>query len=251
MFDNFGFEAPFAFAASLLLVLACVMLLLPVSPAAMAPAPKANAPTWQLLRVGAVMAPLAAMWSVHSSITFLAPTLQPFLAAAPFELKSSTIGLVFMGCTFGFASMAALAGTISAAIGYAHQMILGLVFIATGYLLVGPSPLAAHFLDPSIQITLVALLLAAMGGGLAMVPASPLMLRGAEAAGYGTSESTDAVAALATLGGSFGGFSGSMLGGAFAEVFDFPTAAASFAVLPLLVIPFLLPYRVLRSRELH
>ena len=42
-----------------------------------------------------------------------------------------------------------------------------------------------------------------------------------------------------------------MFGGVFAEIFDFPTAAADFAVLPLLVIPLLLPYRmgVMRSHQ--
>ena len=97
-FDFLGFAAPFAFASALLLTLAFVMVLLPVAPAAMSPATKANAPTGQLLRVGEVLAALVAMWSVHSSITFLAPTLQPYLAGRPFDFSSSQIGLVFTLC---------------------------------------------------------------------------------------------------------------------------------------------------------
>mmetsp|Transcript_57882 Transcript_57882/g.152025 ORF Transcript_57882/g.152025 Transcript_57882/m.152025 type:complete len:135 (+) Transcript_57882:2-406(+) len=131
-------------------------------------------------------------------------------------------------------------------------MILGLLCIAGGYTLVGPSPLIATAVGaPSLQLTLLALVLASMGGGLAMVPASPLMLSGAQAAGLGGKESMDGIAALATLAGSFGGFSGSLLGGVFAELFAFESAAAYFAFLPLLVLPFLLPYRIGALRARH
>lgn len=75
-YDVFGFIAPFILAASLLLLLGCLMLVVPVAPSAMLGASKANAPTWSLLRVGAVLVAVLAMWAVHASITFLAPTLQ-------------------------------------------------------------------------------------------------------------------------------------------------------------------------------
>ena len=80
-------------------------------------------------------------------------------------------------------------------------MVLGLLCISLGYFLVGPSPLITFWVNPSIPLVLAALVLAAMGGGLAMVPASPLMLAGAKAAGLGEKESMDGIAALATLAG--------------------------------------------------
>ena len=51
--------------------------------------------------------------------------------------------------------------------------------------------------------------------------------------------------------GSFGGFCGSIFGGFFAEIFEFPTAAADFALLPLAIVPLLIPFRIgaLRSSQ--
>jgi len=243
-FDSLGFAAPFALAALLMFILGCTMLVV-VPLATHAPAPNAtsNPPTWDLLRVSAVLVALVAMWSVHSSITFLAPTLQPFLTAPPFSLSPSAIGLVFMFCTIAFALMAALAGVISSIIGHAYQMMLGLLLIAVGYVFVGPAPWVIPFVGTSMGVTVTALVLAAMGGGLAMVPATPLMISGSQAEGFSARQSMDGVAALATLAGSFGGVSGPLFGGCFAEVFDFPTAASLFAIIPLLVAPLLFPFR--------
>lgn len=190
---------------------------------------------------------------------------QPFLTAPPFSLSPSAIGLVFMFCTIAFALMAALAGVISSIIGHAYQMMLGLLLIAVGYVFVGPAPWVIPFVGTSMGVTVTALVLAAMGGGLAMVPATPLMISGSQAEGFSARQSMDGVAALATLAGnalatcphtryillcgrtyfsgSFGGVSGSLFGGCFAEVFDFPTAASLFAIIPLLVAPLLFPFR--------
>ena len=245
-FDRMGFVAPFALASGLLLFLALAMLVLPVSPAGILPSAQPNAPTWSLLKVAPVRVALLCMWLVHCSITFLAPTLQPFLAGSPFYMSSSFIGLSFMLCTFAFAITAALGGVISDAIGHARQMMGGLAFIAAGYTIIGPSPLLWRLFPPLEQSTglaLLALCLASMGGGLAMVPASPLMVLGAMRAGFGSQESMDGVAALATLAGSFGGFCGSIVGGLFVEYMAFPAAAATFAALPILLIPSLCPFR--------
>lgn len=105
-----------------------------------------------------------------------------------------------MICTVGFAVMATLAGVISAAIGHAYQMILGLLFIGLGYTLVGPSPFLP-FLQQSIGLTLSALILASLGGGLTMVPATPLMISGAVAKGFDAKGCMDVIASLATLAG--------------------------------------------------
>lgn len=88
MFDSFGFAAPFALAASLLLLLGVSMIFIPVASSAMRPAAKSNAPTWKLMRVSAVFVAVVAMWSVHASITFLAPTLQVENHTLPCALPS-------------------------------------------------------------------------------------------------------------------------------------------------------------------
>ena len=235
-----GFELPFIVAGGSMLVLLPPLLLLlpPHDRAAQALAPPA--PVSRLLRLPAVWAGTITIAVVLVAVSFLDPTLQPFLAAAPLRLSPPHVGLIFSASILSYVFASVISGGLAARIGSIKQLVLGVLLVSIGYILIGPAPFLS-FLPPETTLALVlgGMLTIGLGGGLAYTPTNTLSLRSARAHGLSIEQASDGLAALVNLAFLVGSVIGPVLGGVLVELVGFRWASASFglaiAVLPLML----------------
>jgi hypothetical protein len=71
---------------------------------------------------------------------FLEPCIEPVLAAAPYGLSSTMIGLVLSAATLGMVSTMALSGRLSGILDPYTQHTIGFLILAATLPFLGPSP---------------------------------------------------------------------------------------------------------------
>ena len=183
-----------------------------------------------------------------TALTFLQPTLQPFLAQPPTSMPPITVGLAFSTETIAYIFSSVLAGPLSQKIGSRTQLILGSLLVVIGFLLIGPAPFlrGAHGApllprQHSGALVFIALGLIGTGSGLAYTPTNDLALEGCRRRGVSVASASDPLGALVNLGFLLGALSGPLLGGALVDYAGFPWASTGFGLSLAALLPFVLP----------
>ena len=240
----FGYAGPFAFAAICFGLTFIFMVLVPLDPSIDGSDDeevnrKRRTALFKMLTMPMVWIYALNILLVATALTFLEPTLAPFLEKAPFNLPPYAVGLIYMTIFLSFIIFNAIAPFAVNAIGKTPTVIIGLSGIAIGYFVMAPpqhisGPLSLFaFLHPpgkagGIAVLITGFILLGAGMGLPTGTFISLLAGEAEYKGIGVDSSSDAIGSIMNAFFSGGGALGPLLGGIFVHSFNFPRACCLF-----------------------
>ena len=250
LYELVGYSLPFVCSAAALGALALAMALSPVH-VGKAAASSAGSSMVSLLGLPVVGATFFVCFGVMAAVAFLDPTIQPFMAKAPYLLSETQVGLVYAASLLCYTLLSLFAGPISQRLGSLTTLVLGLLVMGVSYVVMAPLsrfsfPLAPlPFLAQSTRAGAIGLALAALcamgfGGALAFIPANALMVREAELRGISVDGSSDAIAALSMIAFPGGAAAGPLASGALVDALGFQQASAACGLFLCLLAPFIL-----------
>uniref|UniRef100_A0A7S3GBD5 Major facilitator superfamily (MFS) profile domain-containing protein n=1 Tax=Palpitomonas bilix TaxID=652834 RepID=A0A7S3GBD5_9EUKA len=167
-------------------------------------------PTLELLKNWKVMVMTVVMVMSIGSLSFLDPTLQPYATAA-FHATPLIIGLAFTGVLILYGVFAIVAGKVVEKTYAQVDMILGLVFVAVGFALMGPLPWFPSLQNIPVFATGLTILSISLAFSIVPIPAE-LLNTGKGMREGGKGESSNAVSALTSAAFSAGSMIGPLLG---------------------------------------
>ena len=182
---------------------------------------------------------------VATALTFLEPTLAPYLEKDPFNLPSYAVGLIYMTIFVSFIIFNGIASYISDSLNYTQTCIIGLSCLPIGYLILappqhmtGPLSLFAFLHQPGkaggIGTLIAGFTLVGAGMGLPISAFITLMTGEAEYNGFGVESSSDAIGSIMNVFFSAGNALGPFLGGIFTQAVDFQRACSLFGYVSIL-----------------
>jgi len=220
LYDAGGFPLPFIVAGVIFLGLGILTMYVGAT------TPVGTLPTtpsvsvWRLLRMRGVLMMLMCIFLLWFNVMFLEPCIEPVLAAAPYGLSSTMIGLVLSAATLGMVSTMALSGRLSGILDPYTQHTIGFLILAATLPFLGPSP---HLhLPMSVGLFVGAMTLSYVGVGLVGPTQSVLCLRILSQAGLSQHEVASALAAANVSFSTLGSLCGPLVAGALVpNVFSF------------------------------
>lgn len=247
MDQTLGFFAPFCTSGACLALLALAMTMVPEHHHSSSTG-ESGGPTNSfrlLLCAPVVVSSLLIAFVLMIVITFIDPTIQPFMAKAPFNLDEFHVGLVYSCSLLVYSFVSLYAGAIAARAGNLATLTVGMLLTACSYFTLAPVPgefdlsrlalvpfLERAVTDHQLAIILATTSLSVMGFGtaLAFVPANSLMVAEAEVVGLSVDASSDPIAALSMIAFTGGAAIGPLLGGAMVQASGFRRASATFGL---------------------
>ncbi|XP_066275389.1 MFS-type transporter SLC18B1-like [Branchiostoma lanceolatum] len=224
-----GYKVPFLVVGGFMLVCAVFMpMILPKQAVS-----EETASLVALLKVPSTYVSSLAIMTCAAVYAFLEPTLQPYLNLK-FDMTEAQVGLIFLLSVGLYTLSAPLWGWLTDKGVFPRLlMVLGLLFTAASYLLIGPSPLLESiFVEGNdLWVVLVGLGLSGVSLGAALVPTFPELLKSAREAGL----QEDSLATYGLVSGvyncmySLGEFIGPTLGGFLDDQYHFPIASTATA----------------------
>lgn len=157
--------------------------------------------------------------------SFLDPTLAPYLEAAPYNLSSDSVGLVFSFASVSYALCSVFVSPIAQKTGETGFVVLGRILLGGVFLLLGPSPLLP-FLPQNVYFFSGTMVLLGVVVGAVMVPGQTLMtaeasrIRGPDTE-VPTEEFSDSLSALSNVAFTSGAILGPLVAGALTQFTDF------------------------------
>jgi len=240
----FGYVGPFAFAAACFGVTFIIMLFLPLDSSIDGGEDEELAQKKRTALIKMTKMPMMWVYAsnillVSTALTFLEPTISPFLEKAPFNLPPYAVGLIYMTIFVAFIIVMGISSYVVKCLGETRIVIVGFSLISIGYFVIAPpnhitGPLSLFaFLHPSgktegIIMMVTGFVLIGTGMGLPTNTFIALMAGEAEYNGLGLESSSDAIGALMNSFFSAGGALGPILGGSFVHSFKFPRATCLF-----------------------
>jgi len=202
-----------------------------------------------LLTLPVIGASLFVCFGGMFAIAFQDPTIAPFLAAPPYNLTETEVGLVYSSSLLTYAFLSVFAGPIANALGDLPALSLGLLLSAAGLIILAPLQtfefplslvpfLAQHTRTGSVAQAIAAMCLLGVGGAFCFIPANALMVAEAKAHGLGVESSSDAIAALSMIAFTAGAVTGPAVSGPLLDTLGFRRSYALVGlILALLVLP--------------
>merc|ERR1712136_401150 len=168
------------------------------------------------------------------SFSFLEPTLQPHLETQPYNLQSSTIGLLFAVVALTYACATLVAAPLARRVGADVCVVGGMVGLGLVFLLIGPSPLLP-FVPKTVWMFAVVMFLCGLAVALVSVPSEVLLTRAAAGIRGGeiqvpTQDFADNISAISTFAISLGAILGPLVAGALVQVMSFEWASTIFGL---------------------
>lgn len=185
---------------------------------------------------------LLAVVSSFGSLGFLGPTLAPHLS--DYGVEPYLVGLLFGLASIAYATLALLGVAMLERLGAVLLVVLGLVALATGFVLLGPS---FPGMTLTVPLQLASLLLIGGGAGLCVVPITPRLLRDRAIMRLGTG-SAEAVSAVVSAAGSLGEALGPIGAGFLVTVGGFPEACLLLGTGTLVIVSLILVMAIARNR---
>jgi hypothetical protein len=140
LYEAGGFPLPFLVAAALFLLLGmATMYVGATTQVTTTPAPTTIS-VWRLLRVRGMALMLSCMLLLWFDVMFLEPCYEPVLAAAPYSLPPTIIGLVLSAATLSMVVVMTLSSALGHWMDPCTQHTAGFVVLAAALPFLGPSP---------------------------------------------------------------------------------------------------------------
>lgn len=232
-----GYKGPFIFSGCCLIALFISTLLFPADEAAVT----TSIPSFpkkliqELIKPPIFMLMVAVIFVSCSAITFLEPTLQPLVAEAPYFLNEIEMALAYLCLVIMYGISALLAPLVASKLGNLPTIITGMTFISVGFFIICPpktlsGPLSLFaFIYQSSEGGAIALLIAGLccmglGGGLALISATIMMVEESEYNGLDSEDAMDAFPLIVNIIYNFGNFLGPFTAGILDDTAGFSRA---------------------------
>jgi len=255
MFSTFGYAAPFTISASLLLVLGLLTIFMPID-MTLENNSDEDAPenvTLKLIRRPIFVVILFALTITSTAITYIEPTLQLYMAQAPYNLSHTQVGAMYIISTVCFAVVATFASPLVKCLGNTLSLSMGVGLMGLAYTILAPpeihgGPLSLFaFLHQSSQWSAIALTATGMaiigiGGGLILGPANNFLLGEGEYIGLGAGVSSASIAMMINMAFTSGGAIGPFLSGLLTDHIGFSKSCVIFGyfilacTIPILIV---------------
>ena len=224
LYDLSGWEPPFLTSGGVAL-----LLLIPLALFVPAPAPSCeqSKPPISMASLFCTVPEAMAMATLITTslvaVSFLQPTLAVYTAHTPFFLSAGAVGLLFGLLTLSYICVSIVSGALASRIGDAHQVILGVLTFAVGYLLLGGAPFmtGADAMRPTVGIIAVGMSCIGVAGGLSFAPGNALAISGARDAGFTIEQVAAALTAGLNMAFALGNIAGPLMGGTMVALFGF------------------------------
>ncbi|XP_066286973.1 MFS-type transporter SLC18B1-like isoform X1 [Branchiostoma lanceolatum] len=233
LYDAGGFKLPFLVVGGVLLCCGvCLWVLVPPQPDENEGEKKTGS-LLSLLKLPVIIFTCGLGVVMASTISFLDPVLQPYLAKKYKYLTPTHMGLIFLLFSSVYAILAPLWGWMAdKKKAMRFMMITGLVILTASTVMIGPSPLLTDYLNVlpknKLWMNIVGLATLALGCGVAVSPIFNEMLCAASDAGMEDSFATNGlVSGLFNAGFSIGEFIGPTASSALVQKFGFPWATTA------------------------
>lgn len=182
-------------------------------------------------------------------VCFLDPTLEPHLRT--FDLTPVMLGLIFLAGAGTYSLFSPIVGWMSAKVNKEALMAVGLLLVAFGYLMIGPTPFLQ--LPVSLTINTLSLAIICTAYAIAFVPTFENILQAVTARGAPDDTNTNGlVSGWWSFCNSLGEMLGASVSGLLVDNFGFLVAsqivAASATSFALIVIVFMLSGCISRRR---
>jgi fucose permease len=133
-----GFKAPYVFASAAWAALVLLMISFPIEVTGNQVS-KVGGSMATLVRLPVVGICLVLLMIALAGLSFLGPTIQPFLSDAPYGLTEVQVGLVYIVPLIAYTLLSAVAGRMTVCLGELRALPLGLLLMAAGFILMAPS----------------------------------------------------------------------------------------------------------------
>ena len=201
-----------------------------------------------MLRMRTVLVALALIFLAVVNIDMIGVSLplyfsEPSANGGPFALAASEVGAI-TSARYVVATLAAfLHGRINRELGDELEACAGATLMTVSLLVMGGQGPPLAFLPLRLETTVAATCIFAIAFELTLLPNTTMMLSSARRHGLDIKSASDAIASLDQATGTTAAVTGRLLGGALIRPLGYRNEFASFAVLPLLVLPVLLVQR--------
>lgn len=241
LYDVGGFPLPFLVCGMIFLALGVLTMWVGATTPVTSLPPTESVSVWRLLRLRGVMMMLMCIFLLWFNVMFLEPCFEPTLAAEPYNLSPTKIGLVLSAATMGMVLTMALSGYLSGLLDPYTQHTIGFLILVAALPYLGPTP---YFnLPPSVGLFVGAIILAYIGVGLVGPTQSVLCLRILSQAGLSQHEVASALAAANVTFSTIGSLCGPLVAGAlvpkvfaFADVTSVQAGLTAVCYLPALFL---------------
>ena len=242
-----GYSGPYIFAASCFGILATIMFVWRLDPSldnkSDGKDDDSHSVPYKFIKLPMVLTMCVAFMYLSSAFAFLEPTLQPFLAKAPYSCSHLTVGAIYLTAVTSFAIVTGSLGYwLRDKLGISLLIRIGLFLIPLAYFIMAPAP---HFEDPltinaflyqsrqfpAIVLIVVGLSLMWLGGGLMFIPVNEFMIKEAEYHGMSIEHVSDAVGVATNMSFTLGAGIGPLIGGILNHSLSFPKANILYAYL--------------------
>lgn len=242
MYQHIGYAAPFIFTSSFVLIISMAMIFFPLdNKVDNKEESRDSTAKKQLLKSPVIIILILSIVGVASAVSFLEPTIEPFMSKDPYLLNHFEIGAVYSSFIVFWGITAALAGKVSKYIGKVGALTLGNMIYGLAYYTlapptacVGPLSLAA-FMHTTKQIPAViqavsSMALIGIGCGIGIVPINELMVCEGEFSGVSVEDTSDSIVTILNMSFTAGSAIGPFTGGTLVHHIGFPKSSAIFGV---------------------
>lgn len=242
LYQNIGYAAPFIFTSAIVLTVTLSMIFFPLDGKIDAKEDiKGSSAQKKLLKSPVIIILILSIIGVAAAVSFLEPTIEPFMSKEPYLLNHFEIGAVYSSFIVFWGITAAVAGPIPKYIGKIGALTLGNMIYGLAYYMlapptacVGPLSLAA-FMHTTKQIPAViqavsSMALIGIGCGIGIVPINELMVCEGEFSGVSVEDTSDSIVTILNMSFTAGSAIGPFLGGTLVHQIGFPKSSSIFGV---------------------
>ena len=268
LYDALGYGGPFLISGALFLILFISMNIFPISKSVDAGRDQESDTsrrniTTTLLRSPVIQVICVLNVLLTTGLTFLEPTLQPFLSKPPYDLSSVAVAAVYISLCISFIISTVISPPLSKLLGDAWSIGVGTFLIGVGYFISFPSEKADHGMlslssfmhqsnrNEAIAMAVSGLIIAGAGGGMVVGPTNYMMLSEGEYMNIGVEVASDPISSILVFSWGIGCTLGPSLSGLFTHHLGFTNSCALLGYIILLSsILFLVAIKLIfRHRE--
>ena len=242
MYQRIGYPAPFLLMAALVGALSAAMIFFPIHHKIDNKNERRDdSHQKQLMKSPVIQISVAFAALFATAVSFLEPSLEPFMAKAPYNLSNLQVGLVYSSLSLTFALAAGCSQALGDVLGLPTIMILSAAINGIAYNIIAPAkkltgPLSLfYFLHQNtkggaIALSVGAIALIGVGGGMGIVPGTELMFKEGEYLGHSKETVSDSIAMIMYIPFTVGFFLGPLIGGSLVHSMGFPRSCALFGI---------------------
>jgi len=210
---------------------------------------KGNETTFRMMQSPIILACIATIILSVAALTFMEPTLQPFMIQEPYNLTDLQVSLVYTSSVVAFGVASGCSGEVTAIYGEIPTLVYSMISVGFGFLInappekiEGPLSLFAFLYSERFathQMVLGCLIIGA-GVGFSVTPYTNLLINEGKLIGLDINASSDAISTFSAVSYSIGAALGPSISGVLVDSIGFRHSCAFFGYFTIVLSLFVL-----------